>query len=134
MNTTRGYLKLFGKYAINTQRQCGKRSYMSVGVPMQWREQKKHFVDYYFCCVDLGGVNIKKWFIQTRLEEFYHIQYLFQDSVLLINHHFKKSVVKGLAIVMSKEELRAKTCYPRRIERFNKGSCTTQRICRDVGF
>ncbi|KAJ8737977.1 hypothetical protein PYW08_000577 [Mythimna loreyi] len=38
----------------------GQRSRMRFGVPMQWKEQKNHFDDCYFCCVNLRGVNVKK--------------------------------------------------------------------------
>lgn len=33
---------------------------MRFGVPMQWKEQKNHFDECYFCCVNLRGVNVKK--------------------------------------------------------------------------
>lgn len=36
------------------------RRSMRFGVPMQWREQKNHSDDCYFCCANLRGINVKK--------------------------------------------------------------------------
>ncbi|GBP82349.1 hypothetical protein EVAR_90984_1 [Eumeta japonica] len=70
---------------------------MRFGVPMQWKEQKNHYDDCYFRCVNLRDVNFKKMVypdLQNLLEDPYHIRrkYLFQHFVLPVNYHLKKTL------------------------------------------